>query len=374
MDEEKKIEVGTDENDEIDHKEKENSKKIARAKANLIHLLENNTLNTFISRVAYILNHYPETRNSDRRLALVYWETFQNDIYNGGKLSPEQYCDLEPQTSITRARAKIQNEFKLFSAEEKIQKWRRKKEADTKEQQLAIVPPKPITTVNCDEGGKNETYTLVGSVWSLDVKRHGQLREHIIAWRAEKNLKVKDEFHFVDIKGHQVELFKEYIDLIAKQSDSISFKAVAVRGETTKKKIDEIVTDLYKILLIHGLRHELDSGRSNLPRTLNVYKDREDGKDTLLLETQKLHLQESIKVHFENHAELALFEPVESYVSHFIQIADLFTGCVGRKLNFPVSNNNKDIVANYFFDKFEIDKETFNSANSDFVSIELLTP
>lgn len=101
--------------------------KIRRARANLIAKINSTQLNSFISRVAYILNHYEETRDSDKKLALLYWETFQNDIYKGLAITPEQYYHLEPQTSITRARAKIQNEFKLFAPSEKTKRYRRKK-------------------------------------------------------------------------------------------------------------------------------------------------------------------------------------------------------------------------------------------------------
>jgi hypothetical protein len=344
--------------------------RIQRARANLIAKINTNRLDTFIARVAYILNHYEETRNSDKKLALLYWETFQNDIYKGVNITPEQYYDLEPQTSITRARAKIQNEFKLFLADEKIERYRRKKEEHFREEQVTITPPKPIITVNCDEA--KEKNAMVGSVWSVNPSRYHQLWNTIREWKAEKQLKPTYEFHFSHSKKHEVGLYKEFIDLIAIQSDTLSFKAVVTNTENSKRKIDEIITDLYTVLIVNGLKHEIESGRVLLPRIINVFKDLEDAKDKLYLEIQKQQLQQTLKVEYEGDANLEIMEGIISYTSPFIQIADLFTGCVGRKLNVTGTSNHKDEISDYFFEKFEIDTESYSTKNSDFINIIFL--
>ncbi|WP_339319350.1 hypothetical protein [Paenibacillus sp. FSL R10-2734] len=344
--------------------------KIRRARANLIAKINSTQLNSFISRVAYILNHYEETRDSDKKLALLYWETFQNDIYKGLAITPEQYYHLEPQTSITRARAKIQNEFKLFAPSEKTKRYRRKKEDEFREEQIALVPPKPVITVSCDES--KEKLALVGSVWSLDSSRFTQLRDLIMAWKTEKGLAPSFEFHFSHSKRQEVDLYKEFIDLLVSQSDSISFKAVVTNTETSSRKIDEIITDLYTMMLLSGLKHELQSGRTELPRLLNVFKDAEAAKDKLYLGVQREHIRQIIKSEYDGQASLEILEGVPSYTSPFVQIADLFTGCLGRKLNVKGANNHKDQIADYFFEQFGIDPEKCTTENSDFISISFL--
>ncbi len=344
--------------------------RIQRAKANLIAKINTHRLDTFIARVAYILNHYEESRNSDKKLALLYWETFQNEIYKGVNITPEQYYELEPQTSITRARAKIQNEFKLFLADEKIERYRRKREEEFKEKQIAIVPPKPVITINCDEA--KEKNALVGSVWSVSPIRYHQLWNLIREWKVEKELKATYEFHFSHSKKHEINLYKEFIDLIANQSDTLSFKAVITNTEASKRKLDEIITDLYTVTLTNGLKHEIESGRVSLPRIINVFKDLEDAKDRLFLEIQKQQLQQTLKVEYDGQANLEIMEGIASYTSPFIQMADLFTGCIGRKLNVTGTSNHKDEIADYFFEKFEIDNRTFSTKNSDFINIRFL--
>jgi hypothetical protein len=40
------------------------------------------------TRVAWVLNLYPHTRNSDIALSLKYWELYQPDVYNSTSLVP----------------------------------------------------------------------------------------------------------------------------------------------------------------------------------------------------------------------------------------------------------------------------------------------
>jgi hypothetical protein len=73
-----------------------------------------------ITKVAHILNNYPDSRDSDITLALRYWGTYQGDIFDGEFIGKKDLFKLERQVDITRARAKIQNEYHLFMAKSEI--------------------------------------------------------------------------------------------------------------------------------------------------------------------------------------------------------------------------------------------------------------
>lgn len=88
----------------------------ARERTRLLEVLASGKLDTLVSRVAYVLNHHKETRNSDMALKLKYWEVFQG--FNGNLVDVNRMFELERDTSIARARAKVQNEYKLFTADE----------------------------------------------------------------------------------------------------------------------------------------------------------------------------------------------------------------------------------------------------------------
>lgn len=139
------------------------------------------------------------------------------------------------------------------------------------------------------------------------------------------------------------------------------------------QKMDEIVTRLYTVGICDGLQHEIKTGRMTIPRTLNITKDKEDAKDTLLLESLKLDVETHIKTAFDGKVRIGGFVAAESRLSHFIQVADIFMGCLNRRINIPEGNNVKDQLAKYFFEKFGIDPETLETEKYyDFINIRML--
>jgi len=360
---------------ESSHEETPEEKRIIKkenAKVRLLKQLEEGDLSTLVSRVAFIMNHYPETRDSDLVLTLRYWETFQNNLYNHGNITEKNYLMLEQQSDITRARAKIQNQLGAFESSEEIRNMRGERERIYKTDQIEISESAvPITSVFCDESGKSQETVIVGSLWG-----HGgalkEIYDQIHGFRQHMRWKAKDEFHFVDVDKKNIEYYKWLIDMVADNSSTIGFKAICFKQSGSSQKIDDIVTNLYLVGMCDGLNHEVESGRVVLPRTINIVKDREDAKDNLILEKQKMEIETHIKTKFGQKVKLGYLIASPSYSNYFIQVADVFTGCLNRKINTPQGNNIKDELANYFFDRFTIDLETLNSTKYDFIEIRYL--
>ena len=114
-------------------REQDKAQRIEREKQELLASLAGADFSTQRARVAMVLNLFPHTRNSDVSLALKYWEMFQPDVYNRHGILPTDLFKLERQTTITRARAKIQNEYGLFQADSDVQRRRRGLEDEIKE-------------------------------------------------------------------------------------------------------------------------------------------------------------------------------------------------------------------------------------------------
>lgn len=83
------------------------NKRKADALWNAVQMGEDKHLTT---RVANILNRYPETRNSDITLQIKYWQVYGGLTSNFVDLT--RLYKLERLTSISRARAKIQKDRK----------------------------------------------------------------------------------------------------------------------------------------------------------------------------------------------------------------------------------------------------------------------
>jgi hypothetical protein len=114
--------------------------RLEKEAAELQSCLRDGVISDVKTRVAWIMNLFPSTGNSDVALTLKYWELFQPELYNAVAMSPRNLFKLERETTIIRVRAKIQNEYQLFPGEAGIRRKRRELEEDVKE---AVVEDKP---------------------------------------------------------------------------------------------------------------------------------------------------------------------------------------------------------------------------------------
>ncbi|MFN8347653.1 MAG: hypothetical protein U0X91_21795 [Spirosomataceae bacterium] len=90
----------------------------------ILNRLKSQLLETTRDKVAFLLNTSGETRNSDIDLAWAYWTTFEGDKFDGGFLTKETLRQLTRYSSLTRMRRKIQNDYKLFEANDEVKKRR----------------------------------------------------------------------------------------------------------------------------------------------------------------------------------------------------------------------------------------------------------
>lgn len=84
-------------------------------------------------KVAFILEHFPETRNSDNLLCVMYWK-----LVDGAKYVDDIQFATNPEV-IRRARQKIQNEHKRFLPTDPEIVKRRRIEAEIVRQEIHSV-------------------------------------------------------------------------------------------------------------------------------------------------------------------------------------------------------------------------------------------
>jgi Protein of unknown function (DUF3800) len=351
--------------DSIDAEKEEERRR--KAEALWMDVQQGNT-KYLITRVASILNRYPETRNSDIALQIKYWQVYEN--LRGDFISLNKLFKLERLTSIARCRAKIQNEYGLFLADEKYRRYRRDKEERQKEFQIATKPAMPIVSIYADETGKNDEYVIVGGIWILDERREGELNSHLIQWvqnRKQEDPLCPDEFHFNKVRnnGTNLEVYKDFFNQVIGQGDMISFKAVAVKKSKLNKPIDEIVKNLYYQLVRLGIEHEKNTKRISLPKQVRYIKDEEQGESSLRLKEIQQSIIDNFKIHYNNDLKLNCFVTIDSKMSRFIQVADLFTGALNRRYNVKSSEDNKnakDELADYILDIIGLEEIKYPSA------------
>lgn len=334
-------------------------RKLEKERARLLSNLLSGDRRHLLTRVAYILNEYPETRNSDLTLQIKYWEVFEDYNPANKTLEFKDLYKLERLTSITRARAKIQNEYGLFRADKRTKRYRRSKEEQEKEAQLADKPSVPTLYIYADESGKTQVYSLVGSVWIADTRRNNHLHPYFIEWKklkSEEGFSIPKEFHFTDMRRQQLEIYKAFMEEFYRLSDVISFIAVAANNHKIKdKNVNETVFSLYYQVVHLGVEHQILTNRISLPRQVVYFKDAEQGTDGLKMAELEQELKTRFKVYFEDNLCLTHFAPLPSFGNNIIQATDVFTGCVSRIINRTGDErNHKDELAEYVVNLFNI--------------------
>jgi hypothetical protein len=316
--------------------------------------------NTLRERVALILNLHPQTRDSDIALQIKYWEIFERHIYNGQFVTPDDLYKLTKLTSIARARAEIQNTFKLFVASPEIGYRRRQLAKDEKEKAVENKPDYPTFVVYIDESGKTSDYLLVGSVWLLIPSELLVINEEIN--RYLEGVNYKKEFHFSEMKNQDLTVYKGFAQVFFQHARSYSFKLISV-PRSGISNMEDAIDELYYQLLVRGIEHEDKTRRAPLPRLLTVWKDPEQlGSDKLRLAKLQDKLNQAAKTTFEERLTVGELKPVSAEKNWVLQLTDLYVASANRILSRAGGTRNyKDDFAGFLFS--QVKQETPFSFN-----------
>lgn len=328
-----------------------------------------------ITRVANILNRYPGARESDLTLQMRYWET-----YNGVKSNTVDLDDmykLERLTAIARARAKIQNEYELFQATDKTRRTRRRLEEQEKESQLLDKPAVDSLDVFSDETGKTANYAFVGGIWFLHNKTTSSIHRNFLEWERKKikaGTKMPKEFHFKDLSNkneNELQIYKEFFNLIIENAEMISFKAVGVnRSKVHKIGISELIRKIHYQFIRLGIEHEIDSQRILLPKKINLTKD-QDGESELILTNIKQDLVDVFELHYKDSLVMDQFVTMKASKNIFLQFADLFVASINRKYNVEGNgDNNKDKLAEYILNAVQLNEIKISASKVEVEDLE----
>jgi hypothetical protein len=328
----------------VDAKAEARRKRIEEEIAELQSALSSGRLDTIQEKVAWILNRYPSARDSDITLQLKYWENFESDVAPGSTIQKQDFYQLARLTSLSRACAKIQNQYHLFKASSDVQKRRgvlEQEELDkAREQQI----DSPAISVYQDESGKNETHLVVGSVWFLHPPDELKFLREIYEWKRDSGF--SDELHFKNISNGNIEHYLSFAAFITGRTAVISFKAVTM--DRTGVDAEGALAEMRYLLLVEGLQHEDSTGRAPLPRALLVTKDSEnEGQDRLALASLADRLKQAAASRFGNRLVVDQLSVGDSKESPLLQVADLFTSSVRRVLQFKDGSRAKDRFARH---------------------------
>ena len=320
-------------------------------KLRVLAAIAGNSPSRLMDRVAWVLNHYPSARDSDIKCQLIYWKTFQSDIYSGGAIPEDKYPELEKLNNITRARAQVQNTLGLFKASPEVRKYRGTLSEEEKQKALEVRPTHPVYCIYADESGKTGKYLMVGSLWVL--KSYETIKITRAINQKKKEIGFKGEMHFKEIDKNNISQYLSLLGSIIENSSSISFKGLGVL-RAGLYSVDDTLNKLFYHMVINGIKEENQSGRAVLPRNLQFRKDKEEeSKDKLAMMEIELKLRHASTAIFNGSIYIDIIEAEDSAISPLMQISDLFVSSISRILNREkISDHPKDIFADKFLSSF----------------------
>ena len=342
-----------------EHALKKEEKNRAEAER-LKNIASGGNIRTTKEKVALILNSSMAARNSDTDLTWEFWTIFQEDILGNGIRDREQLRKLKDMKSLTRERARIQNDYKLFQADVEVQIYRGVRRREQQEEAIEQKPNIPFYEIFIDESGKNDDNLIIGSLWIVDARSKAFALFELNDWLKELK-KDKFEFHFAKMKPQQLELYKKFFLKFVSLNQSAGYKVIVLSNKGLKSsQVSNTITELTFHLINKGIEHEDKSLRAPLPRLLQVRFDAEsEGPDQLKIE----NIRSKIKAQRIEGLGIDTIEAIPSDQNLYIQAVDLLTASVNRKLHFRGEQNHKDDLANYIVELIGFDIEQIDTTN-----------
>jgi hypothetical protein len=271
-------------------------------------------------------------------------------LYNPDGIKPADFFKLDRVPFLVRARAKIQNEYELFQAEQRVRHRRKGREEEMREAVLTDEAPRQTLQVFSDETGKGEEHVIIGSVWALNGRAVYDVTKAIKDWQAGSKF-AKREIHFSAFGRGDMDAVAQYLNIVAVNREFLSFKLIAMSKRNTRRPIEEVVQRLHEFMLVRGLRHEIENGRVGVPRHVAVTMDEEQSLDRIVLAEMRNRVKEGIeRAHLDGVTLDERFNAVSSKDSALVQLADVIAGAANRRLNFRGERNFKDEIADRVMD------------------------
>lgn len=291
-------------------------------------------------RVAYILHHFPETRDSDTALCIRYWKKFQADVVSETQpLVLEVLFGLHRIETLGRIRRFIQNQLRLFRGMKETRKARNAMQVEFHEYLAARQQSLPEVRFYLDETGGDLTYTGIAGICVINWK---QFEIHCAAleqWRSSQGW--PETIHFSDIGENKVERGVALLRQLQKRRSGVLFLGYAVnsRGRTDRDQLT-----LFIQLVLDSLTYLRSQGCLTEPRSIRVFKEAQTGFDSIYLRQLSQQLGDAVALEFPGLLHVLPVEPVPKGRTVLLECADLIAGGMQRRA-LRKGTNPKDRLA-----------------------------
>lgn len=293
-------------------------------------------------RVAYLLQRYPETRDSDVALVIRYWKRFQADVIEQHRpLDLDVLHELDNLESITRCRRRIQNDFRMFVGNPRTQQLRSKLQMEFYQYLAEKRERDPEIRFYLDETGaeRQQLYTGVAGLcvlnWSFYEMHYAAMR----LWRTNQGW--PETVHFAELDKSSIPRAIALLAELQKRRAGLLFVGYAIssRGVTHRT-----ILDLYVQLIVDSLHYLNDRSCLGSQMGLTLIKEAADGFDAVHLQNLYDELSRCLAQQFPNRIYVRIVSPVPKGREVLLECADLIAGGMQRRA-LRGGRNPKDKLA-----------------------------
>lgn len=329
---------------------------------------------TNLDKVAYILWQYPNTRNSDRTLALEYYKVFHADLVPDNIIPFKNIYYLPKMYNIQRDRATIQNKEQLFQANESIKNQRLEKANEYKVCYLEGKSDSFIGTADYhiyfDESGKTDNFFVLGGI-SINGENN---KKYLI--KELENIKIKiekkynktiKELKFNEIKTSNLTFYKELVDEFLKLNYKPIFYAIFLENsglnQSSKKNksirlLQLLLIDVLELIIFDTVKNSKLKKLAQLNICLDIDGDKKI--DHMDLAEIKNNIKKGIDENYLDFVQIKSLESKDSKDTILLQISDLCASSLNNIFsNKPIDTDNakaKREFAEFFLSSIGISK------------------
>lgn len=280
------------------------------------------TLDTkhLIAKVGFILNQMPKTRDNDKLLTVEIYKTFFEEyLIDGDKIRLDDLLTLPKSYEMQRYRAHIQNVLGLFKASLDVQKKRKVRRKEWRDETSSILsPPIEVLTGN---GSLDSPHLVMGSLWIYDrLKSHSILKE----FKSFRSKSIKNQrLRFSKITQNNMETAIKFFSIMLKFSDALGFKAHIF--DNYREKVDSY----HEAFLQHILEMTdlgIETSTIELPKSISIIKNKEMADSGENLDDIHRNMNRILADKYENQIFIDQLFSIETESSPLLQINDFFTG------------------------------------------------
>ncbi|CAG0984242.1 hypothetical protein PHYC_01936 [Phycisphaerales bacterium] len=283
-------------------------------------------------KVAWLLQRFPETRESDTWLAIRFWDHFNSSqLEDWDRKDLTILFDLEHFETLSRIRRHLQNTLSLFAASLETQRRRGIGQSLFDDFLAAHRAGDDEVRFYIDEtrAGPHSNFFGIGGICVANWRQWEKHHHGIVSGR--KEMSWQETIRFADIQDNNDEALRRYerlLSLVGQRKGGLLFVGYSLPMHGSS---DRLLVSLFVSLINDALDRLRQQGCIRKPSRLVVCKEAEEGWDNLHLAILRDELTHLVPARSGGLVHLKEVIALPKGREPMLEVADLIAGAMQRR-------------------------------------------